>query len=571
MPRRRKIPRSAWRSSNLSPYDEDLALPAHIRHKGRRREQGSQSPPTVASSAPEDADAEIKDIGDVEDDAVEVQGQAGPSQQMHADEPSRVQPDMNISDAETGSASGSGDSKMREAPRNLVDRLVPPPPLRPARLILPASPSLKSLDVDLAQDEGRPAVFGYQRKESSLTWPAIHQGSHSGRPVVNPNQPLSLAQKHPLVPKGHFQVELYKICSILRKIVQVDSESFAVVDPHDFLEVLSWGHLEPEDHDRLGVIIRLRYHILATRLLIPFFWNGRILLGFIDMEELRIRLFNPVWGWKAEDMSTAGQDHPVKLLRQFVDCVWPDEDVYAWEGMPNVQRTVVRRVSLDPRIIEDYSGNEASEIEHVLPMFIEALTLVSQVPWLSGNALDREPDPNVLKRLLARFERKRMTMSDVLEELRTKSMQNIKGHCQGQILNSLRHTKAKISKAIHRDGPDRVVSAKWQGRFDLRGATERARGAYLSLAEQHGRLSLIVQSMRTLVLKARGSALNDCIAWTIDEAEDPFHIAPEETKAGISLHMAAIHQLADLEETLKGMCKELETWREQQSLFIGNL
>lgn len=61
-------------------------------------------------------------------------------------------------------------------------------------------------------------------------------------------------------PEG--RAELYKVCEMLRKLVQLAPNAYAVVDPHDFIEVLSCCHLGREDKDGLAIVRRLRSELV---------------------------------------------------------------------------------------------------------------------------------------------------------------------------------------------------------------------------------------------------------------------------------------------------------------------
>lgn len=566
MTRRRRIlqPGSGWRSSNLSPYDEDLRTPAHIRHQARLEVEGSQSPLDTESRAHEDSNMDTG-APSLDDEAVDTQGEGGMlSQNAHVDRST----DFNVPylhGADANPTSDSENSNIKEATKSWLDELsplprngAPPSSPRPKALDLPQPlPGLEHPDPNHSRDDNELAFSDDGGRSVIMDTPGTLWSSPSSPHRPDASQALTLAQASLLFPRRHFQVELYKICSMLRKLVLATADGFAVVDPHDFLEVLSWRHLEPEDRDSLSIIHRLR-RLSAARLLIPFFWDGRILLGFVDKEDERTDLFNPDPAWTGAAASADRRDHPTALLESFVGSVWPEYLKNIQPDRPTIHRTAARLEPLDPRLIQDYSGGRPWEIKHVLPIFFEALCLVSQVPW------NEEPfsiyNSSILRRLLATFESGRA--ASVLGSLREESLRCMKLSLLGPLEHAVARAQAEMWKTFTTEPmPGDVMAAKWRARVQLKLGVEIGRLACLRFAEQHAQLSQIMQALRAATMKATGNTVHGCLDKAIMGVNDPTRISPRGWGWGI-------RGLIDLEGSLGRMESELEYWRMQYRAFL---
>lgn len=68
-------------------------------------------------------------------------------------------------------------------------------------------------------------------------------------------------QAMPLFPSAEYQHELHKIYALLRTLIQVDPDVFAVVDHYEFTQVLSCSGMPREEMSKLDVILRLRQQL----------------------------------------------------------------------------------------------------------------------------------------------------------------------------------------------------------------------------------------------------------------------------------------------------------------------
>lgn len=87
-----------------------------------------------------------------------------------------------------------------------------------------------------------------------------------------------------LFPSKQYQDGLHKLFAWLREIVQIEPDSFTVVDPYDFIQVLSFDSLQPEEKSKLDIILRLRCqftHRPPRKDIFMSNYSKRILLPFL--------------------------------------------------------------------------------------------------------------------------------------------------------------------------------------------------------------------------------------------------------------------------------------------------
>lgn len=323
----------------------------HIRHQNKFQEQRRQSNLDEAAWMSKDSDTSASLVRNAHvDEAMEIHTVSEGSE-MDVDGDSYFESESPSSpDDGTQPASGLEASEIQRAlkerrnhfrlllrqERAMHLALRP----RPLHLVLSPCPGSEHVDPDLVQDLKDFMVSNAAR------WPVIP------RPLSTPRPHRSPAQINPLFPRGHFQKELYKIHNILQRLVL--PTPFCVVEPHDFLETLSWRHLEAEEKNKLTIVLRLRGQLRSGQLLLPFFWNDRVLLGLIDSGRKRLHVFNPGPVLNEADMDADGEslNHPTTLLRVFFDTIWPGENIYLRPDRPIIRATAARCKPMDPRIME---------------------------------------------------------------------------------------------------------------------------------------------------------------------------------------------------------------------------
>ncbi|KUI72826.1 hypothetical protein VM1G_08600 [Cytospora mali] len=110
----------------------------------------------------------------------------------------------------------------------------------------------------------------------------------------------SLDRAENLLPPPTMHQELLKIYSVLRQLVRVAATQFIVVEPHDFIETLSWSHLQPSQTQDIEIIRRLRGDIATEKgqkkkILIPFHHDLDMFLACIELSARPrvLRIFDP--------------------------------------------------------------------------------------------------------------------------------------------------------------------------------------------------------------------------------------------------------------------------------------
>lgn len=69
-----------------------------------------------------------------------------------------------------------------------------------------------------------------------------------------PEVPLNDLQTALLFPSKLYQDGLHRLFAWLREVVQIEPDSFTVVDPYDFTQVLSFDSLQREEKSKLNII-----------------------------------------------------------------------------------------------------------------------------------------------------------------------------------------------------------------------------------------------------------------------------------------------------------------------------
>lgn len=250
----RLTPDSGWRSSNLSPYDEDLRTPIHIRHQHRLKRQKLDVEMDPSQLFTEDGGSGQSTDGlDGSSDKVLLE-----TSTSTADPPEEIHLSQDRSDQIQSSPLPS-DGLVHPAPRPSFSNLRQPPGLEQTKTEPSPDEDEDEDDFAIISYEGSPAPTDILSTTASL--------SESPRP--SSFKPLTLTQARRLLPRRDAQVDLYKICALLRKVVLACPKDFEVVEPHDFMGVLSWRHVEELPRKGLSIFQRLR-RSQPTRLLVPF-------------------------------------------------------------------------------------------------------------------------------------------------------------------------------------------------------------------------------------------------------------------------------------------------------------
>lgn len=214
-------------------------------------------------------------------------------------------------------------------------------------------------------------------------------------------EPWTLAQAARLFPSTEWQYELEKIYALLRNLVQVEPDKFTVVDPHDFLQVLSCNGLHREEKGKLDIVQRLRRQLtyrpssydssLETpkpSILLPFISSGKVLLGYVKMRGIKPGIVE-VYSADPEWVEGPGSDfkdkrnHPIFHVQSFIENIFPDTRAKTWEWLMPVHTALVRtdlvNMHLDPELLQDVEGGTGGvrNLHYLLPIFTQGLIMLS--------------------------------------------------------------------------------------------------------------------------------------------------------------------------------------------------
>lgn len=308
-----------------------------------------------------------------------------------------------------------------------------------------------------------------------------------------------------LFPTRDCQVELYHLHAMMRKLVLVDTIGITMVDPHDFLQVLSWRNLRVEEKQRFDLIHHLRLQLTRQgknrkQILVPFHWDGHILLGYVDRSRVpghQVRLFSPDSVWVNGARTRPGRHNPDCLLIDFMETVFPEDTQIT--SPPRIEKTIQGQIPLNPRLfIEQYRAcfgdGKDKRFRQVLPIFFQALQFVSGIQLPSLGRFELEP--MFLKRLVAVFSRNPFRNPQLIT-LRREADAKLKADFIKDINRRCDMARFAIATAL-RGGtglPGEIIQAKWIARIQVLYSVECARDKALAFAEAHNHVTKLIESL----------------------------------------------------------------------------
>lgn len=292
MPRVPKHPKSLWRSSPLSglKIPDNLRLPAETRHHHRNllsRKQKTHNTNRVAEN--------VSKLPQIPSDSSNVHG----FRQLGRDEDNaRERTEMSLYPQQRTKSFGCilDESLNQKASLELASTTETVPednsPTSGTNVSMASSP--RSHTANDLPDDYNELLHGENQlsdSDNSSEWSHTLSSNDSGAQDLDEDgdeMPLAEALYNNvhtalLFPSKQFQSGLHTLSAWLRQVVQIEPDSFTVVDPYDFISVLSFDSLQREEKSKLDVIIRLRCQFprqsphkdisLSTcskRILIPF-------------------------------------------------------------------------------------------------------------------------------------------------------------------------------------------------------------------------------------------------------------------------------------------------------------
>lgn len=538
---RRRIPRSGWRSSNLSPYNEDLAIPAHVR---KQRRLTARCPPSGGHPIYESSTPVDEHSGDVTEAGLNIDGVIEGVPPGHED-------------ILAGSPGDVGEPSVHELNTGLLDRLSPFSPDQ----TIPPSPRPLSASVHEVDDAGDSdgtdeALVNHVEVVSSDSPPP----SPARSPIRLEDSMRSRASK--FLPGEDRQVELHHLSFLLRTLVQASANVITVVDHHDFVEAVSFVDLAIWDN-RLVQRLRLQLTLVGSikkQILIPIHYDGHIILAHI-VKCRKLRFQAHLYGPDSRSLQDNWYSEPEFALMQFMRRVFPEETAAEQWWMRGVERTFEAEAPLDPRLFIENLGSGLAvprRFKHVLPIFFQALLIVSGLP-VPGPRTFKMP-PEMSTRLLAAFSRDPFA-NDSLLALRNDGQELTENALQGRLHETFYSEMARVTIVAADKIPRDIVQAKWKGRLMMQNGVARARQAALDFADAHHYLHGVIEALRNKTGRTLVRLKYEMLGAVVGQSELPLPHGHNEVLASVkALTEWELEETVQLQVRIDNMREELVLW-----------
>ncbi|KAG6359673.1 hypothetical protein INS49_013196 [Diaporthe citri] len=297
-------------------------------------------------------------------------------------------------------------------------------------------------------------------------------------------------------------------------VVQVATSEFSVVDPHDFIEALSWSDSVAARDAQ--VIRRLREQTITPRgalkkLLVPFSLEVDIFLAVVDLGAAAIQIIDPR---TQEDLRTRDKDDGFEtstFVYEFIHTMFPDEcpSLRAWTILFERTDQAPEPIN-EPGLIRGRYVNELGssiKLRSILPFFFEVVRIVCNV--ITRKRVD---DVALLKRLFALFDgTPRLKTNQALQRLREDSRQMLRSALELRVRKALTDADVDFRTAVawtRADSPGhctprQLLYLKLDARRRASTAVTQAHLAAGDLMAQHGQLRLLVEGMSLRCVMAR--------------------------------------------------------------------
>lgn len=338
------------------------------------------------------------------------------------------------------------------------------------------------------------------------------------------------------------QQELYKLHSVLVHVVELAPSEYSVVDPHDFIEVLSWSDVVGAGDAQ--VIQRLRDQTSTPngarrKLFIPFSLDAEVFLAAADLGTATFFILDQRTD---EDLRTRERDDGFEtstFVWEFMHTLFPDECplMPAWT-------ILFRKTVQGPEPINEdgiVSGRHVDEfgrkleLRSILPFFFEALQILCGMKMQT-----RVGDVELLKRLFTLFEgSKLLKTTNFIKSLRKRSQEFLSNSLEDQINGFLKHedidyrkklastrykyrgradapTPSKCGIMLIRPGlqlpdctghcsPTELLYLRFDCRYRAPEGVLLSHKAANNLIAQHGQLAMLLEGMATRCTLAKAS------------------------------------------------------------------
>lgn len=312
-----------------------------------------------------------------------------------------------------------------------------------------------------------------------------------------------------LQPPPTVQQELYKLHSVLVQVVELAPSEFSVVDPHDFIEVLSWSDVVGAGDAQ--VIRRLHGQTttpngVRRKLLIPFSLDTDVFLALADLGAATFMILDQRTD---EELRTREKDDGFEtstFVWEFMQTLFPDECplMPAWTIL--FRKTVQGPVPINEdgivsgRYVDEFGRR--LELRSILPFFFEALQILCGVRMQT-----RVADVALLKRLFTLFEGStRPKTTNFIKLLRGRSKYFLSTALEGRMNGILTHDDIDYRRKLASTRPDyrgyctpptELLYLRFDCQYRAHQGMSLSHNAANSLITQHGQLALLLEGMAT--------------------------------------------------------------------------
>lgn len=295
---------------------------------------------------------------------------------------------------------------------------------------------------------------------------------------------------------------------MLAQVVQVASFEFTVVDPHDFIEALSWS--DSVGAQDVQVIRRIRKQITAPRktyrkLFIPFCVYADIFLAVVDLGASTLRIIDQRTDGELRARASDDGFETSTFVFEFIRTLFPAECPRLTAWTIRFERTVQSPLPLnEPGIVSGRYVNEIGrdmELSSILPFFFEVIRIVGDTEsgprkFISDRAL--------LKRFFAHFEDSpHLKTTNTIERLRQDSHRGLHRLLEGQVRAVLRAEDVAFRNAVsatRQDSsghctPPQLIHIKLKARQAAFTAVTRSSNAAQDLLDQYAQMRLMLEGV----------------------------------------------------------------------------
>lgn len=364
---------------------------------------------------------------------------------------------------------------------------------------------------------------------------------------------------------------------MLVHVVQFAADDFIVVEPHDFIEVLSWS-----DSDQAGdaeVTKRVREQAtkpdrLLRKLLVPFSVTLDIMMAVIDLDATALQVLHQkpeqdLYS-RANDGSDGSDDgfETTMVVYSFINTLFPDQCPRYGAWNIDFERTVHSAVVINkPGIVSGSYMNEAGrrlQLQSILPFFFEVLQIVCGVE--TRKAID---DLALLTRLFAIFEDPPgMELSKAVKHLRKFSQAELTRSLEGRIQNVLKSRKKEFKAMIvgtepsgkGSHAPQELIYMRPRANKDVSNAVTQSYNATVDLMAQYAQIRFLLEAMADRGIMAESFLHHKIFN---DMAQRSFYLvdARKETlEPAVALNQFRFQGLKDLAKKIHKMKAELDHW-----------